>query len=50
MSFDFGFDSCFVVVEHFGDGHFVQGEVFGNCCFEEVVEFCKRWRHIAGFV
>ena len=50
MHFGFGFDSYFVVVERFGDGHLEEEEVFGNCCFEEVVGFVKRRRSTECFV
>lgn len=40
----------FVVGDRSGDAHFDKEEVFQNFCFEVGVEFCKKWRHIEGFV
>ena len=47
--FGFGFDSGFVVVEWFDGGYFDNEVVFGNGCFEEVVEYGRRQIHTEDF-
>lgn len=49
MHFGFGFDSVLVVVDRFDGGYIGDEVVLENGCFEEVVEFGRRWRHTENF-
>ena len=49
MFFGFGFDSGFMVVERFDGWYFKDEVVFGNGCFEKIVESSRRRRHTEDF-
>ena len=47
--FGFGFDSGFAMVEQFYGGYVENEVVFGNGCFEKIVESSRRRRHTEDF-
>ena len=49
MCFCFGFGSGFALVEWYGGGYFEDEVVFGNGCFEKVVESGRMQRHAEDF-